>query len=1034
MRAPVKTLPETLKQGSEFGDFRLIRELGRGGMAIVFEAEELSLQRRVALKIFHPRFDTNLVDSQRFRREAEAGSQLQHPAVVRVFHRGVQDGVPYIASELVADCRNMDQLCEDWKRDPKSKPDEHVRVVAKWFAKIAEAMQEAHQKGILHRDLKPANLLVSGDGRAFVSDFGLAWMDDRRGLSQSGEMVGTPFFMSPEQVAGGSMSTSKKNDIYSLGASLYQMLVLRRPFEASKAEQVFQAILHEEPIHPSRLAPRLPIDLVHICLKAMDRTPQRRYQSMQAFADDLNCFLRHEPVAAKAPSTLHRLRRWRERNPASFVAILLVAVMITILVRGGLLLQGRDLAKQRAETGWSDARFNRYDILMRAADEAIQGFRFGDARTLLELCESPLRDWSWRHANRRLSQHLRTLRPPGGPRLLTLDVHPEGKFVVGGFGDGSVTVWQTETGQVARELRPFSLGVYASTFSPDGHFLAAGGDTAEVRVYDTESWQQVASYQGHWAGVGGIVFAPDSSWLASCDDAGEIHFWQRSTQQIVRKIEIPPRAVFMALSSDGKQLAAADGERNVHVYSTETGSELMPVLKKHTELVYDLRFLQGDQILATASADENLYFWNLTLGGAYIGGGNAAQSALNSMAVMPQGQGYIVGDKDGMASVVKLNADGQLTLQNQWPAHFAFANAVRVSTAGSFIATGGDDGAVHLWNLQPERMRLFGKQAAAPAKLAAVAWNGEFVTCNQKYEVQFWDEQNGKLTTILPPLPSKPKMIALSPNAEYVASMDDSGLLRLTEVATGATRTLTLSEEKRASLIPKSKLQMLFSPDGKWLCLVIDQRRLFMVNMATQTLGSLTQEQHKVLLNQGSVLDFAWTSADVLWVLREEELDVLKFTSNSWQLLQRYAGNSAALPGRPKILALRPARAGSEVNDHPTGSVKDVAVVTTRGVAIFQMLGLVPPEKEDVVTLPVSTAGLTALAWHPNESSLAAGFQDGKIRIWNAKTGGVCTSFQGHAEALHLLKFSRAGDWLISAAVDGDLEFWGTQASPWPIR
>nr|MBC8406344.1 serine/threonine protein kinase [Planctomycetota bacterium] len=356
MRAPVKTLPETLKQGSEFGDFRLIRELGRGGMAIVFEAEELSLQRRVALKIFHPRFDTNLVDSQRFRREAEAGSQLQHPAVVRVFHRGVQDGVPYIASELVADCRNMDQLCEDWKREPKSKPDEHVRVVAKWFAKIAEAMQEAHQKGILHRDLKPANLLVSGDGRAFVSDFGLAWMDDRRGLSQSGEMVGTPFFMSPEQVAGGSMSTSKKNDIYSLGASLYQMLVLRRPFEASKAEQVFQAILHEEPIHPSRLAPRLPIDLVHICLKAMDRSPQRRYQSMQAFADDLNCFLRHEPVAAKAPSTFPRFLRWRGRNPAACLSVLWSAGIFSVLVRLGLSVHGRGPGQPVVETGWCGVR------------------------------------------------------------------------------------------------------------------------------------------------------------------------------------------------------------------------------------------------------------------------------------------------------------------------------------------------------------------------------------------------------------------------------------------------------------------------------------------------------------------------------------------------------------------------------------------------------------------------------------------------------------------------------------------------------
>jgi len=124
-------------------------------MAVVFEAEEIGLGRRVALKIFDPRFDRTLVDTQRFRREAEAGSKLQHPAVVRVFRRGVHDQVPFIASKLVADGRNMDQLCQQWKGQPQSRPDDHVRRIAEWFANIAEAMEEAHQKGILHRDLKP---------------------------------------------------------------------------------------------------------------------------------------------------------------------------------------------------------------------------------------------------------------------------------------------------------------------------------------------------------------------------------------------------------------------------------------------------------------------------------------------------------------------------------------------------------------------------------------------------------------------------------------------------------------------------------------------------------------------------------------------------------------------------------------------------------------------------------------------------------------------------------------------------------------
>ena len=202
-------------------------------------------------------------------------------------------------------------------------------------------------------------------------------------------------------------------------------------FEASQAEQVFHRILHEEPTHPRKLQPKLPADLVHICLKAMDRAPLRRYDSMAEFAADLRRFLRYEPVLAKAPSAFHRLRRWQERHPASFVAVMLLAVMATILVRGGQILQGSDEAKKRAEIAWSDTRFNRYDILMRAADEAIQGFRYDDASKLLELCEPSLRNWPWRHGQRQLVRHRQTLRSAGGHRLLTLSVHPEGKFVVG---------------------------------------------------------------------------------------------------------------------------------------------------------------------------------------------------------------------------------------------------------------------------------------------------------------------------------------------------------------------------------------------------------------------------------------------------------------------------------------------------------------------------------------------------------------------------------------------------------------------------
>ncbi len=1020
---PVHPLPESLTLGAEFGDYRLIRELGRGGMAVVFEAEEIGLQRRVALKIFHPRFDRTLVDTQRFKREAEAGSKLQHPAVVRVYRRGVHNDVPFIASELVADGRNMDQLCEQWKQDPQSRPDEHVRVVAEWFAHIAEAMAEAHQKGILHRDLKPANLLVSGDGRAYVADFGLAWMDDRRGLSQSGEMVGTPFFMSPEQVASGSLSTSERADIYSLGASLYQMLVLERPFEASKAEQVFHRILHEEPTHPRKLQPRLPIDLVHICLKAMDRSPQRRYASMEDFAADLRRFLRYEPVQAKAPSVFHRARRWSERHPASFVTIMLLAVMATILVRGGQLLAGSDEAKKRAVDGWDNARSDRYDILMRAADDAIQGFRFDAADALLGLCEAPLRNWPWRHAERRLVRHWDTLREPGGPRLLTLAVHPEGKFVVGGFGNGSVLLWSVESGKLVRELGRFTLGVYATAFSPNGHYVAAAGDNAEVHVFDTETLEMVATYQNHWAGVGCVAFGPDSDWVASCDDAGEVHIWELAQGETLAKATVPPRAVFMDVSADGKRLAVADGHNGVHVLSTTTGLPLTQPLIAYDEIVYDLRFLPDGRHLVTGGADQMLHIWDVSGDGEWVAGGNAVQSALNSIDMVGE-RAFLLGDKAGYVSEVEWKADNTLHIRDQWPSHFAFANVVRRIPDCGLVVTGGDDGAVHVWNMEGGSDRLMGPAEPKQAHLLAFSPGTVMATASNDGSMRAWNQITGQSFASFRGMSQAAHAVALSADGQILASMQEDGSLWLTATATGMRRQVNLDHSQLEALSQHASSHLAFSADGKRLLLILNGRRFLLVDVV-QAQPMKWAANLQVSLHKGEVVvGMHWDAADRLWLLRESGLEIRNTGESGWPILEHFGPNTEALPSQPTMLAPRPIQFGGY----------GVAVVCKTGISLFPASAGDLPDETEVHWLNVDTNGLSALAWHGREAILAGGFDNGEIRIWNARSGGECSVWRGHSHSIHAMRFPPDGDWLISAASDGDLQFWGTQDSSWPIR
>jgi hypothetical protein len=281
-----------------FGDYRLIQELGRGGMGVVFEAEQTSLSRRVALKLLSPHHNLSPTAQERFRREAEAGARLRHPGIVTVHAVGEESGVHYIAQELVPAGYSLGDLLAQDPRNPDSKLLTFPEV-AELFARIADALQAAHEAGVIHRDIKPSNILLDEARNPKVADFGLAKVVDQLALSRSGDLAGTPFYRSPEQ-ARSNKDIDHRTDLFSLGASLYEALTHRRAFEGDTGQLVLQKILDEDPVDPRRIRSQLPVDLSVICLKCLEKRPQERYSSMAEFADDLRRFLRHEPIAAVA--------------------------------------------------------------------------------------------------------------------------------------------------------------------------------------------------------------------------------------------------------------------------------------------------------------------------------------------------------------------------------------------------------------------------------------------------------------------------------------------------------------------------------------------------------------------------------------------------------------------------------------------------------------------------------------------------------------------------------------------------------------
>ena len=305
------------------GDYELLDEIARGGMGVVYRARQVRLNRLVAVKVLLAAGFAR--DTQRFRREAELAASLNHPNIVSIYEVGEQDGQPYFSMELI-EGRSLAELCREQPLD--------ARRAARLTKTIAEAVQFAHERHLLHRDLKPSNVLVDAADVPHVTDFGLAKRSDGDAdLTLSGQVIGTPNFMSPEQACPGIREIGAASDVYSLGALLYHLLTGRPPFLSETITATLRQVAENEPASPRLLVPTIRKDLETICLKCLQKDPRERYASAQALADDLGRFLNDEPIQARPAGTAEKLARWCQRNRALAVsASLAVALLLTVAI------------------------------------------------------------------------------------------------------------------------------------------------------------------------------------------------------------------------------------------------------------------------------------------------------------------------------------------------------------------------------------------------------------------------------------------------------------------------------------------------------------------------------------------------------------------------------------------------------------------------------------------------------------------------------------------------------------------------------
>jgi serine/threonine protein kinase/tetratricopeptide (TPR) repeat protein len=367
---------EGVEPGQPLGDFRIIREVGRGGMGVVYEAEQLSLDRRVALKVLPLAATMDPRHLQRFHTEARAAAGLHHTHIVPVYCVGCERGVHYYAMQFI-DGVPLSQVIREL-READSKPAQgqaaaeevrttaytsspgqaatpsvttraagemtarsgagrrgrdYYRQVAEWGVQAAEALDHAHQVGIVHRDVKPGNLLLDERGQVWVTDFGLTHVQHGEvSLTMTGEMVGTLRYMSPEQALAKRVVIDHRTDVYSLGATLYELLTMRPVFRGEDRQELLRQVAFEEPVRPRRLERAIPAELEVIVLKALEKRPQDRYATAQELAEDLRHFLRDEPIRARRPSWLQVARKWGRGHQA---AVRAASVLLLVLVAFG---------------------------------------------------------------------------------------------------------------------------------------------------------------------------------------------------------------------------------------------------------------------------------------------------------------------------------------------------------------------------------------------------------------------------------------------------------------------------------------------------------------------------------------------------------------------------------------------------------------------------------------------------------------------------------------------------------------------------
>jgi eukaryotic-like serine/threonine-protein kinase len=1030
---PAETLPE-------LPGYQIEGILGRGGMGVVYKAQHVALKRTVAVKMILAGGHAGPVEIARFRAEAEAVAQLQHPNIVQVHEIGEIGGCPFFSLEFV-EGGSLASLLQHKRLS--------ATVAARLIRTLADAMQYAHDRGIVHRDLKPANILVQrpaaaenekakarrkpaapAHGTVKITDFGLAkQLDDPSGRTATGSILGTPSYMAPEQASGRIRDVGTAADIYALGAILYELLTGKPPFKSGTMLETLEQVRTKEPTRPSDINRDVPADLETICLKCLEKEIAKRYHSARELSDDLRRFSGGEPIEARPYGRVERSWRWLRRNPLLGVlgAVVVAAVFsATILLTYGL-VQTEALAtadrlrekeqeqrvradrlreqeqeqRLRAEKQEGLAREYMYFSKMHSASEAWRDSQLPRLDELLEQTTpaytngKELRAFEWYYLRRLGNSGHATLKEHIG-HVLSAAFSPTGNVFASAGGDGNIILYDANTHKKIKSLRAGGGPVRALAFSPDGGRLLSGGD--------------LETFQGT-AGVCGNV-------------------WSLSTGKVIHSLRGHLREISaVAWSPDGTLLATASIDGVAKVWDAESADELFTYRGHGESTIQGIAFGPDSNRIATCGGGGVLRIWE-------------PRTGQNEEALPGDGWGLGVCFSPNGARVADTVAEMGVNIWDcgtrrkfgMLEGHTAQVVSVAYSRDGNRLATASDDMTVRIWDAQTrqELLKLRGHRAGVLA--AVFSPDGkQLVSASKDGTVKVWPINRGTPEVI--PFPGRNYAVAINPNGGSIAYGGEKG--------TGAIRDINADKW----LMPL--------PVGSWihaLAVGPEGRRV-----AAAGLGDVVKvwEAKKEMLalngHPGGVCDLVFTPDGKRLITA----GVADQTVRAWDLAtakQVYAFSIAN--NATESLAISPD--GEKLAVGLIGELKIYHAATGKewkatrahydhidGLA-YSHDGryLASASWDGTVTLWDSTSAaiirvfkghsgrVHKVLFSPDDRRVFSSSDDRTIRIWDVASGQEALILSGHSGRVYGLALSQDGNRLVSASGDGTVRIW--DATPLP--